>query len=81
MAASMCLLYGLSFRFVLTERSPYTLHRTINMSRCPLFRERVSEKKLGERVSTHYEEKPHPERPTILGEGAFFLHAIRPTFW
>jgi len=50
MVASMRLLDGLFFRFVLPKRDPNTLHRTINMSRSP------------------YEEEPHPERPTILGE-------------
>lgn len=44
MVVSMRLLDCFSFRFILPKRDPNTLHRTINMSRCPLFQEWESEK-------------------------------------
>ena len=44
MVASMRLLDGSSFRFVLPKRDPNTLHCTINMSRRPLFQGWESEK-------------------------------------
>ena len=68
LVASMRLLDGSSIRFVLPERDPHTLHRTINMLRRPLFQGSGSQKKMGRPVTTHYEEEPHPECPTILGE-------------